>query len=86
MASPSKRQRVIAPEAEEPWVADPESHVCALDVVRLAIISDAAQLEDDDASQATTQDSHWRAGVNRQAQPQAQQHQLPAHCFAGSRS
>jgi hypothetical protein len=47
--------------------------------------ADAAQLEDDDASQATTQDSHWRAGVNRQAQPQAQQHQLTASQAAGAK-
>ena len=47
--------------------------------------ADAAQLEDDDASQATTQDSHWLAGVNRQAQPQAQQHQLTASQAAGAK-
>ena len=31
--------------------------------------------DDDAATQVTTQDSRWRAGVNRQAQQEAQQHQ-----------
>lgn len=43
--------------------------------------------DDDDATQATTQDSRWRAGVNRQAQPQVQQHQVAAsHAAAAKRT
>ena len=42
---------------------------------------DAAQL----ATQATTQDSRRRAGVNRQAQPQAQSHQLAASQAAAAK-
>ena len=38
----------------------------------------AAHDGDDDWTQATTQESRWRAGVNRQAQPQARQHQRAA--------
>ena len=41
--------------------------------------------DDDDATQATTQDSRWRAGVNRQSQPQAQQHQIAASQAAAAK-
>jgi len=41
--------------------------------------------DDDDATQATTEESCWRAGVNRQAQPQAQQHQLAASQAAAAK-
>jgi hypothetical protein len=42
-------------------------------------------VEDDDATQATTQDSRWRAGVNRQAQPEAHEHQVAASQAAGAK-
>ena len=39
----------------------------------------AAAADDDDcATHATTQESRWRAGVNRQAQQSAQLHQVAA--------
>ena len=37
-----------------------------------------AQDGNDNWTQATTQELRWRAGVNRQAQPQAQEHQVAA--------
>lgn len=45
----------------------------------------AAADDDDGATQATTQDSRWRAGVNRQAQAQAQQHQVAASQAAAAK-
>ena len=45
----------------------------------------AVLAEDDDATQATTQHSRWRAGVNRQSQPQAQQHQIAASQAAAAK-
>ena len=42
--------------------------------------------DDDDATQATcAQDARWRAGVNRQAQPQAHQHQVNASWAAAQK-
>ena len=41
--------------------------------------------DDDDATQATTQDSRWRAGVNRQAHPAAQKHQVAASQAAAAK-
>ena len=46
----------------------------------------AAPADDDDAAtQVTTQDSRWRAGVNRQAQQEAQQHQVAASRAAAAK-
>ena len=41
--------------------------------------------DDDEATQATTEESRWRADVNRQAQPHAQQHQLAASQAAAAK-
>ena len=41
----------------------------------------------DDTTQVTTQEGRWRAGVNRQSQPSAQQHQIAAsHAAAAMRT
>jgi|EP00966_Prymnesium_polylepis_P128370 hypothetical protein len=45
----------------------------------------AAHDGDDNWTQATTQESRWRGGVNRQAQPQAQQHQRAASQAAAAK-
>ena len=45
----------------------------------------AAHDNDDNWTQATTQESRWRAGVDRQAQPQAQQHQRAASQAAAAK-
>ena len=39
----------------------------------------------DDATQVTTQEGRWRAGVNRQSQPSAQQHQSTAGLASGAK-
>lgn len=41
--------------------------------------------DDEDATQVTTQENRWRAGVNRQSQPDASLHQRAAGLASGAK-